>query len=142
MCRYVECCNNGRSTADSELTTSHGASTIRSVAPIESASKRRSIGWIVAGTAVVLLAGVIGLALFFFSRYVETEDADGAAAAREFQAVRARLAGQLPLLELRGTLPPIFHRDRTAPGSITTLRGLVYSVEDEEIHRLTVPISI
>jgi len=60
--------------------------------------KRWYVAWIVAGAAVVLLAVVIGLGLVLFSRYVETEDADAVSAAREFQAVRARLAGQIPLL--------------------------------------------
>jgi hypothetical protein len=102
--------------------------------------KRWSVAWIVAGVAVALLAVVIGLGVLLFSRYVETEDADAASAAREFQAVRARLAGQIPLLELHGAQPPIFHRDQVSARPITALHALVFSPEDDSLRRFNIPI--
>ena len=103
--------------------------------------KRWSAARIVAGVAVVLLAAVIGLGLVLFSRYVDTEDADDASAAREFQAVRAKLAGQIPLLELRGAQPPIFHREQVSARRITALHALVFSPQDESLRRFNIPVA-
>jgi hypothetical protein len=103
--------------------------------------KRWSVAWISAGVVVALLAVVIGLGYALFSRYVQTEDADETTAAREFQAMRARLAGQVPLLELRGSEPPVFHRDRVSPAAITSLHALVYNPRDKELSRFNVPLA-
>jgi hypothetical protein len=92
------------------------------------------------GAAVALIAVVIGLGLVLFSRYVQTEDADAASAAREFAAVRARLAGQIPLLELHGAQPPIFHRDQVSAGPITALHALVFSPQDNSLRRFNIPV--
>ena len=77
----------------------------------------------------------------FFLRYVKTEDADAASAAREFQAIRTQLAGQVPLLELRGAEPPIFHRDRGSGRGIKALHALVYSPREESLRRFDVPLA-
>jgi hypothetical protein len=105
------------------------------------ARKRWSIGWIVAGIAIALLVAVIGLGVILFSQYVQTEDADAASAAREFQAVRGRLAGQIPLLEVRGAEPPVFHRDGVSALGITSLHALVYSRRDESLRRFNIPLA-
>lgn len=105
------------------------------------ARKRWSVAWIVAGVSVALLAAVIGLGVVLFSRYVQTEDADATSAAREFQAVRARLAGQVPLIEIRGAEPPLFRRDLVSGRPITALHALVYSPPDEELRRFNIPVT-
>jgi hypothetical protein len=105
------------------------------------ARKRWSIAWIVAGVAVGLLAVVVGVGVVLFSRFVQTEDADATSAAREFEVVRARLAGQVPLLELRGAEPPVFHRDQVSTRGITSLHALVYSPRDESLRRFNIPVA-
>ena len=94
-----------------------------------------------AGIAVALLVAVIGLGVALFSRYVQTEDADATSAAREFQVVRARLAGQVPLIEIRGAEPPLFQRDQVSGRPITALHALVYSPRDDSLRRFNIPVA-
>src|SRR5262249_23295959 len=103
--------------------------------------KRWSVAWKVAGIAGALLAVLIGLGVVLLSRYSQTETADAASAARAFQAVRAQCAGQVPLLELRGIEPPVFHRGGTSARPVTALHALVYDPRDQSLRRWTVPIA-
>jgi hypothetical protein len=103
--------------------------------------KRWSVAWKVTGTTVALLAVVIGLGVVLLSRYSQTENADAASAAREFQAARAPFAGQVPLLELRGIQSPVFHREETSGRPITALHALVYTARDQSLRRWNLPIA-
>ena len=102
--------------------------------------KRALWAWIIGGVLIALVAAILGAALLF-SRYVRSEDANAESAAREFQTVRARLAGQPPLIELRGAQPPVFHRNETSPKPIVALRGLMYNPADESLQRFKIPIA-
>ena len=103
-------------------------------------TKRWSIVWKVTGILVALLAVLIGLGIVLVSMYSHMETTDAASAAREFQVVRAQLAGQVPLLELRGIQPPVFHRDGTSGRPVTALHALVYDPRDRSLRRWTIPI--
>jgi hypothetical protein len=108
----------------------------------ERTGKRRwSVAWKVTGIVVALFAVLVGVGLVLLSRYSQTETSDAASAAREFQAVRTRLAGQVPLLDLRGIQPPVFHRDGTSARPVTALRALVYDPRDHSLRRWTIPIA-
>ena len=103
--------------------------------------RRWSVARIVAGVAIATLAAVIGLGVVLFSRYVQTEASDTASAEREFQAVRARLVGQIPFVELRGAQPPVFHRDQVSARPITALHALVFSAQDDSLRRFNIPVA-
>jgi hypothetical protein len=107
-----------------------------------SVRKRRSVAWIVTATVVALLAAGIGLGVALLSEYSQTEDADVASATQVFQDARARFAGQVPLLELRGAEPPVFHREPISTRPIAALHALVYSGRDESLRRWNVPVSV
>ena len=73
------------------------------------AGKARTWIWIVAGIVVLGILAVIAMAgagFYFFSQHFDTRAASPAAAAREFDGVRARFQGRKPLIELddRGRL--------------------------------------
>ena len=103
--------------------------------------KRWSVAWKVTGIAGALLAVLIGLGVELLSQYSQAETTDAASAAREFQTARAQFAGQLPLLELRGIQPPVFHRDGTSARPVTAVHALVYDPRDRSLRRWTVPIA-
>jgi hypothetical protein len=103
--------------------------------------KRWSVAWKVTGLAGVLLAVLIGLGVVLLSRYSHAETVDAASAAREFQTARAQFGGQVPLIELRGVQPPVFHRDRTSARPVAALRALVYDPRDRSLRRWAVPIA-
>src|SRR5436190_13326870 len=106
--------------------------------------KRWPIGWVVAAIGVTAVVAATALAVILFSRYVQDEDADAPTAARVFQSARAQFAGQAPLLESRGALPPIFHRRSSAdaPRPIVALRGMIYDASDESLRRFGIPIGV
>jgi hypothetical protein len=117
------------------------ALTFRTAKMTERTRKKRWPGaWKVAGITVALLAVLVGLGVVLVSRYSQTETTDAASAARAFQATRTRFAGQVPLLELRGIQPPVFHREGTS-ARVTALHALVYDPRDKSLRRWTVPIA-
>src|SRR6185295_2418365 len=59
--------------------------------------------WIVVGIFALCVLGVIamaGVGFYFFARHFDTHTATAASATRDFEEVKARLAGQAPLIEL------------------------------------------
>ena len=59
--------------------------------------------WVVVGIFAVIVVGLVGLAgagYYFVRKTIETQKVTGPAASHEFDSVRARFAGQLPLIEL------------------------------------------
>jgi hypothetical protein len=59
--------------------------------------------WVVVGVAITGILGLIavaGVAVYLFSQHVETRTVTPAVAARDFEQVKSRFAGQKPLIEL------------------------------------------
>jgi hypothetical protein len=99
--------------------------------------------WILRGVAIAIVGVVltaIACIAIVFSLYVQTEDADAASAAREFDAARARLAGQEPLLEFRGLDPPVVHVRQGPRRPLTTVHMLIYDATEEYVRRVDVPV--
>jgi hypothetical protein len=102
--------------------------------------------WIVVAVIVACLGGVVaiaGVGFYFFTRHVETHTLSPAAASREFEKVKARFAGQKPLIELDrhgeyvGSNP-----DRPEPGKGGRPESLVvmaFDPDDGRVVRLTIP---
>ena len=103
--------------------------------------KRRRTAWIVAAGALAVVVAITAVGALFFMRYVKTEHANAAAAAGEFKAVRTQLAGQVPLLELRGAEAPVFHRDRRSDRGIKALHALVYDPSEKSLRHFDVPVA-
>jgi hypothetical protein len=97
-------------------------------------------GAIVAG---VLAAVIVGSVVVLLSRYVQKEDVKPDSAAREFEQVRSRFAGQLPLIEFRGFQDPTVRRTPSAPRhELVALHILAYSPDDGKLTRAQFPANV
>jgi hypothetical protein len=102
--------------------------------------------WVVIAVAVVCILGLVavaGIGFYFVSRHIETRAVSPAAAAKEFDAVKAGFAGQKPLIELdsRGHFRKA-NTDRVAPPHATTpdqLYLLAFDPDDGRIVRFSLP---
>lgn len=102
--------------------------------------------WVVVGVFVVGILFVIAMAgagFYFFARNIEATTATTETAAAEFDAVRARFKGQLPLIELdeRGRFLKT-NTDRPEPGDARrpeSLHVLAYDPDDGGMVKVTVP---
>ena len=110
------------------------------------AGKVRTWVWVVVGIAVfcvLALVAVVGGAVFYMSRHIETKSATPASAAREFEAVRSGFSGQKPLIELdRNGRFVRAHTDRPAPANAAVpdqLRILAFDPSDGRIVQVSVP---
>ena len=110
------------------------------------AGKVRTWVWIVVGIAVfcvLALVAVVGGAVFYMSRHIETKSATPASAAREFEAVRSGFSGQKPLIELdRNGRFVRAHTDRPGPANAAVpdqLRILAFDPSDGRIVQVSVP---
>ena len=103
-------------------------------------------GWSAARIAVVIaivaVLAVMSGAVLLFSRYVHTRDIDAAGAAREFEAARARFAGQVPLLEYREQDAPIVHRRSGERHQLVALHAIVYDADEEYLRRVDIPFGV
>ena len=91
----------------------------------------------------VLAAAAIISAVVFFQRYVKTDYVASEAAAREFEAARARFVGQQPLIEYRGLETPVVRRHPSAPRrELVALHALAYRAPDGELRRVVVPATL
>ena len=110
------------------------------------AGKLKTWVWIVIGIAVfcvLALVAVVGGAVFYMSRHIETKAATPASAAREFEAVRSGFAGQRPLIELdkNGRFLRA-NTDRPAPANAAVpdqLRILAFDPGDGRMVQVSVP---
>jgi len=110
------------------------------------AGKVKTWVWVVVAIAVVCGLGIVALAaagFYFVSRHLDTQAMTAVAAAAEFDAARARFAGQVPLIELdrRGDVVRA-HTDRPAPVEAarpTHLHLLAFDPSDEQIVRFRLP---
>jgi hypothetical protein len=110
------------------------------------AGKVRTWVWVLVAVAVVCVLGIVamaGIGFYFVSKHIQTSEATPAAAAREFEEVKAGFAGQKPLIELdsRGEFMRA-HTDRPAPPNATApdqLHLLAFDPSDGRIVRFSLP---
>lgn len=102
--------------------------------------------WIVVAVAVVGVLGLVavaGLGFYFASQHIETRAVSPGRAAKDFDSIRARFAGQVPIIELddRGRFIRA-HTDRAAADPSRPperLRVLAYDAKDGRIVEVKVP---
>lgn len=108
------------------------------------AGKVKTWVWVVIGVVVagvLLVVALAGAGIYFFSQHVKASHTTASGAAAEFDAVRARFAGQKPLIELdaRGN----FLRANTdRPGGSVrpeTLHVLAFDPDDGGLVRMSIP---
>ena len=110
------------------------------------AGKIKTWVWVVISVAVVCilcLVTVAGVGFYFVSKHIDTKEVSPAAAAKEFEAVKAGFEGQKPLIELdsKGQFLRA-HTDRPAPRHVNTpdqLYLLAFDPKDQRIVRFSLP---
>ena len=102
--------------------------------------------WVVIAVVVIgvlCVVAVAGIGLYFFSQHVETRTASPANAARDFEQVKARFAGQKPLVELDEHGRYLrSNTDRTAPPNAKppeSINVMAFDPGDGRIVRLSIP---
>jgi hypothetical protein len=110
------------------------------------AGKVKTWVWVVVAVVVVGILGLVammGLGFYYASQHIDTRVASPAAAAKEFEGVRARFTGHPPLIELddRGHFARA-QTNRTPPAGAPTpekLHVLAYNPEEGRIVQLSIP---
>jgi len=113
---------------------------------------KRGCLWIALGVALLLViiggAAIVGGGYWVYRQVVlpQAQPVDPAAAAREFEAVRARFAGQGPVFELEktgdGRATVRFRKDQVPPSSsagISRIHFLAYDTSKRTLVRFSVP---
>src|SRR4026207_313743 len=102
--------------------------------------------WVIVAVVVIgvlCVVAIAGLGLYFFSQHVETRSASPANAARDFEQVKIRFAGQKPLIELDDHGRYLrSNTDRTPPPnakSPESINVMAFDPDDGRIVRLTIP---
>jgi len=102
--------------------------------------------WVIVAVVVIGVLCVVamaGIGLYFFSQHVETRSASPANAARDFEQVKTRFAGQKPLIELDDHGHYLrSNTDRTPPPnakSPESINVMAFDPDDGRIVRLTIP---
>lgn len=111
------------------------------------ASTKRTWLWVVLGiigTFALLVILFIGGVIFEFRTHVKNEYVESAAAEQQFTQVRARFAGQQPLIEIvghdRDDEPTIHRPPASAPRArINNLRVLIYDLQQGHLIHADVP---
>ena len=102
--------------------------------------------WVIVGIAVVVVLGLVaaaGVGFYFVSQHIETKQITPAAAAQEFEAVKAAFTNQKPIIELNregGFMKA--HTDRPAAAHEITpdqLNILAFDPSDGRIVRFSLP---
>jgi hypothetical protein len=107
----------------------------------QSRKRRMVVAVLVIIATPLLTIAIAGLWLFWW--YVHVEPAGAETAAREFAAVRARLAKRAPLIEYRGLEAPVVRRNPEAPRhELRTVHVLVYDAGEGELTRGVFPVRI
>jgi hypothetical protein len=113
------------------------------------AGKVKTWVWVVVSivvTGILAILAMAGVGIYFFSQHVTTRAVSPAAAARDFDQVRARFTGQKPLIELdrRGRF---LKSNPERPDQPTASRPeqlyvLAFDPDDGRIVRLSIPFWI
>lgn len=106
--------------------------------------KRRWIP-IVLGIVFLLFVLAVGAVIFsvaWFRQNLQVTEVSATNAAQEFDAIRAKFAGQRPLLELRDGRPEYVAEREKEPRStvqLTTLHLMAWDEDDEELVKFALP---
>jgi flagellar basal body-associated protein FliL len=110
------------------------------------AGKVKAWIWVVVAIVVIGVLGVVamaGIGLYFFSQHVETRTVSPANAARDFEQVKLRFAGEKPLIELDEHGRYLrSNTDRTPPPNVKppeSINVMAFDPNDGRIVRLTIP---
>ena len=110
------------------------------------AGKVKAWVWVVVAIVVIGVLGVVamaGIGLYFFSQHVETRTVSPANAARDFEQVKVRFAGEKPLIELDEHGRYLrSNTDRTPPPNVKppeSINVMAFDPTDGRIVRLTIP---
>jgi hypothetical protein len=102
--------------------------------------------WVIVAVVVIGVLCVVamaGIGLYFFSQHVETRSASPANAAHDFEQVKARFAGQKPLIELDDHGRYLrSNTDRTPPPNVKSpesINVMAFDPDDGRIVRLSIP---
>lgn len=113
------------------------------------AGKVKTWVWVVVGIAVTCVLGVVaiaGVGFYYISQHVDSNVATPAAAAAEFDAVKASFPGQTPLIELDKSGRFLkAHTDRPAVAAAAApddLHLLAFDRNDGRIVRFRIPFWI
>lgn len=110
------------------------------------AGKLKPWVWVVLGIAAVCILLVIAMAgagIYYFTQNIQATTTTPAAAAQEFDAVRARFHGQKPLIEIdaRGNFLRS-NTDRDPPAGVRspdTLHVMAFDPDDGRLVQVTIP---
>ena len=110
------------------------------------AGKVKTWVWVVLAIVVIGVLGVVamaGVGVYFFSQHIKTQTASPATAAKTFEQITTRFAGQKPLIELdnRGRYLRS-NTDRTPPPNAKvpdTLDVIAFDPDDGRIVRVSIP---
>jgi hypothetical protein len=102
--------------------------------------------WISIAVASVIIVGMLALAVvggtaLFIYRHVDSEITGPENAEQQFTRMRAKFAGQQPLVEMRTNDEPMLHRTSSAPRQeLRALHALAYDARAHKLVRVDVPI--
>lgn len=110
------------------------------------AGRVRTWVWVVVAIVVVGILGIVamaGVGVYYFSQHIDTKPSSPAAAAHDFEQIKARFKTQVPLIELddRGRLLKS-NTNRPAPVNPRKpdeLHVLAFDPDSERIVNLTIP---
>jgi hypothetical protein len=110
------------------------------------AGKIKTWVWVVIGVVVTCIVGLVamaGIAVYVFSKHVETRSVTPAVAARDFEQVKSHFPDQKPLIELdaRGRFIRS-NTNRKKPADAPRpehLNVMAFDPDDGEIVRLSIP---
>jgi hypothetical protein len=101
--------------------------------------------WVSILTAALIVAAIgvlvaIGSVTLFVHNHVRSEVVEVTSADGEFEQLRTRFAGQIPLLELRRNGAPVIHRNAAAPRrDVRALHALAFDARSHTISRVDLP---
>jgi hypothetical protein len=108
-------------------------------------TRKTWVSVVIASVIIVgmLAAAAIGGTVFFIYRHVHTQFTPNDKADEQFAALRARFAGQQPLIEIRRHDDPVLHREvipaEMPPDKLENLRVLAYDTHAEKLVRVSIP---
>ena len=110
------------------------------------AGKVKTWVWIIVALFVVGILGLVamaGVGFYFVSKHIDTSEATPAAAAKEFDQIKAAFAGQKPLIELDNNGEVVrANTDRPVPADVTApdqLHVMAFDPSDGRIVRFRLP---